>query len=249
MFKDARRIPSGNDYSATKTQEVSTGLRFKLKSVGSTGILVLNHVKDGELRALQDARDKIIPSFMDVFDEMIYKLVNEFNAIHYAGYGIGDASNITGTAFYNSVGGKYGASGRLSVNELVAQNINLIGAAMGDGNGLSNGIGDGSNALLMAQLKHAKVLNGNSADFNAYYEAFIAKLGTESNAANRMFSNQDYLITSIDMNRQSVSGVNIDEEMLDIMMFTQAFNAIARYINAIDEMLDRIINGFGIVGR
>jgi len=249
MLKDARKIPVGNDYSARTLEEVSLGLRFKLKSVGSTGILVLNHVTDGELRALQDARDSIIPSFMDIFDEMIYSLVNEFNAIHYAGYGIGDAVDITGKAFYNPVGGKYGAAGRFSINDLVANNINYIAAATGNGSGKTNGVGDGSNALLLAQLKHAKVLNNNSADFNAFYEAFIAKLGTQSAESQLMYRNHNYLVTAIDMNRQSVMGVNIDEEMLNIIQFTQAFNAMARYANTIDEMLDRIINGFGIVGR
>jgi flagellar hook-associated protein 1 FlgK len=249
MFKDARKIPSGNDFSAKNLEEVSLGLRFKLKSVGSTGILVLNHINDGELRALQDARDKIIPSFMDTFDEMIYKLVNEFNAVQYAGYGIGDAVDVTGTAFYNPVKGRYGAAGRFSVNELVTKNINLIGAATGNGFGVTNGVGDGSNALLLAQLKHAKLLNNNSADFNAFYEGFIAKLGAQSAEAYRMDKNQNYLVMSIETNRQSVMGVNIDEEMLDIIQYSQAFNAMARYINTIDEMLDRIINGFGIVGR
>ena len=249
MFKDARKIPSGNDYSAKETEEVSLGLRLNLKNVGSTGILVLNQVKNGELRALEDARDKIIPNFLDIFDEMIYELVNEFNAVSYAGYGIGDAEGISGNAFYNSVKGKYGAGGRFSISDIVANNVNLIGAAMGNGFGKSSGIGDGANALLLAQLKHAKLLNNNSADFNAFYEGFIAKLGAESSKAHQMNSNQNYLVLSIESNRQSIMGVNIDEEMLNIMQYSQAFNAIARYINTIDEMLDRIINGFGLVGR
>jgi len=44
-------------------------------------------------------------------------------------------------------------------------------------------------------------------------------------------------------------GVNIDEEMMDIVRFQQAFNAMARFITTTDEMLDRIINGLGTVGR
>ena len=44
-------------------------------------------------------------------------------------------------------------------------------------------------------------------------------------------------------------GVNIDEEMLDIVKFQQSFNAMSRYITTIDEMLDKIINGMGLVGR
>jgi flagellar hook-associated protein 1 FlgK len=57
------------------------------------------------------------------------------------------------------------------------------------------------------------------------------------------------LTDQIDMQRQSVMGVNIDEEMLDILKFNQAFNAMSRYVTTIDEMLDRLINSFGLVGR
>ncbi|MDI9387805.1 MAG: flagellar basal body rod C-terminal domain-containing protein, partial [Synergistota bacterium] len=64
-----------------------------------------------------------------------------------------------------------------------------------------------------------------------------------------MLKNQDTLVAQIDNQRQSVMGVNIDEEMMDIIKFQQAFNAISRYITTIDEMLDRIINGMGIDGR
>lgn len=249
MLKEARRVPIGNDYSAAKMEEVSLGLRLKLKSVGQTGILVLNHVRDGELRALQDTRDKVIPQFQDTFDEMIYNLVNELNALQYSGYGIGENSNMTGTGFFSPVGGKYGAGKRFLVNPDIAKDISLIGAASGNGAGKTNGVGDGSNALLMAQLKHAKVLNNKSSDFNAYYEGFLTSLGAQSGEARLMDKNQTYLTTSIEKQRQSVMGVNVDEEMLDIMQYTQSFNAIARYMNSVDEMLDKLINGFGLVGR
>ncbi|MFA7621085.1 MAG: flagellar basal body rod C-terminal domain-containing protein, partial [Aminobacteriaceae bacterium] len=88
-----------------------------------------------------------------------------------------------------------------------------------------------------------------SSDFNTFYEAFIASLGSQAQRSETMLKNQNTLLTQIDNQRQSVMGVNIDEEMMDIIKFQQAFNAISRYITTIDEMLDRIINGMGIVGR
>jgi flagellar hook-associated protein 1 FlgK len=103
-------------------------------------------------------------------------------------------------------------------------------------------------ALKLAQLKQAKVLNGRSADFNAYYESFIAELGAVGQRASTMAKNQKALVDQINTQRQSVMGVNMDEEMMDIIKFQQAFNGIARYITTIDEMLDKIINGMGRVG-
>lgn len=63
-----------------------------------------------------------------------------------------------------------------------------------------------------------------------------------------MQSNQQDLVNQIQQQRQSVMGVNIDEEMMDIMKFQQSFNAISRYVTTLDEMLDKIINGMGRVG-
>ncbi|MCL6577618.1 flagellar basal body rod C-terminal domain-containing protein, partial [Kyrpidia sp.] len=52
-----------------------------------------------------------------------------------------------------------------------------------------------------------------------------------------------------DGKRQSVSGVSIDEEMANMIRFQQAYGASARMVTAIDQMLDKLINGTGVVGR
>jgi flagellar hook-associated protein 1 FlgK len=54
---------------------------------------------------------------------------------------------------------------------------------------------------------------------------------------------------SVEERRQSVSAVSLDEEMMNMIKFQHAYNAAARQITAIDEMLDKIINGMGVVGR
>ena len=92
-------------------------------------------------------------------------------------------------------------------------------------------------------------MTGDSASFNQFYEAFTARLGSDAARAEQMSGNQTELTGQIDTQRQATMGVNIDEEMLDIVKFQQSFNAMSRYITTIDEMLDKIINGMGLVGR
>jgi flagellar hook-associated protein 1 FlgK len=82
-----------------------------------------------------------------------------------------------------------------------------------------------------------------------FYEAYLSKIGSEAGRAALMYEAQKNLTEQINEQRLSVMGVNIDEEMLDILKFNQAFNAMSRYVTTIDEMLDRIINNFGLVGR
>ncbi len=248
-FKDARRITPDDGYAASTLEEVSPGVRLTLQSTGDTSITVLHHVKGGKILGLLEARDDVILSHLDSFDELAYRLALEFNAIHRAGHGIGDNAELTGISFFKPLPSLAGAAEGLSVNGALVEDSSLIAAASGDGTGHSVGSGDGSNALRMAQLKQSKVLKGRSASFNEFYESFIAALGAQGQRTRTMADNQRALMNQIDAQRQSVMGVNIDEEMMDIIKFQQAFNAIARYITTIDEMLDVIVNRMGIVGR
>ena len=85
--------------------------------------------------------------------------------------------------------------------------------------------------------------------FDYYYAAMIGDLGVDAQSAVRNRDNARVLVDSVEFNRQSVSGVSLDEEMTNMIMFQHAYNASARMITVIDEMLDRIINGMGITGR
>ena len=247
-FRQARKISASDGYKASSMEDVALGIVLSLKDTGSSAIRVEHHVSGGEIKALMEIRDDVILHHLESFDAIAYNLINEMNAVHYAGHGTGEYSEVTGTAFFSNISTVAGASRDLSVNDLLSQASGLFAAAADDGNGQSKGEGNGDNAIAMAQLKQAKVMAGDSATFNEYYEDFIARLGVESQRSQAMLSNQTALVDQIESQRQSVMGVNIDEEMMNIMQFQQSFNAISRYVTTLDEMLDRVINGMGRVG-
>jgi flagellar hook-associated protein 1 FlgK len=103
-----------------------------------------------------------------------------------------------------------------------------------------------SNALKMPTTA-ASVLAGSSLD--DYYESMIADLGVAAQNRERLAANQQTLVNQIENWRQSTAGVNIDEEMSNMIKFQKGYNAAARVVTTIDEMLDKLINGTGIVGR
>jgi flagellar hook-associated protein FlgK len=255
-FEKARRVPSGtnrNDYSASVLEGVSEGLWLELRGTGRTAITVRHHVQGGSIKAMEEIRDGLIPQLKGELNELAWSLVKSFNAYQYSGYGIEGGLNTTGVAFFDSLRFKSSAAGNFAVSKVVDNDVNLIGAAMGmldaDGKatyGQSSGSGSGSNASRMAAFQEASALAGS---IGGSYEAYLAKIGSEAGRASLMYEAKKNLTDQIDEQRQSVMGVNIDDEMLDVLMFNQAFNAMARYVTTIDEMLDRIINGFGLVGR
>ena len=77
----------------------------------------------------------------------------------------------------------------------------------------------------------------------------LSQIGTEAGTAKLMYTTEATVSTQIDSQRQAVSGVNIDEELMNMIILNRAFGAMSRYVTTYDEMLNTIINGFGLVGR
>jgi flagellar hook-associated protein 1 FlgK len=114
------------------------------------------------------------------------------------------------------------------------------------------GNASGDNATLMAnKLKSptsaTSLLKGASLD--GYYGSMIGELGVQAQASERLVANQETLVNQIENWRQATAGVNIDEEMTNMIRFQKGYNAAARVLTSIDEMLDKLINGTGVVGR
>ena len=77
----------------------------------------------------------------------------------------------------------------------------------------------------------------------------IVALGVQSAVATTTLQTQSAISTQVDASRESSSGVNIDEEMTNMLQFQHGYQAAARLITTIDEMLDTLINRTGMVGR
>ena len=261
MFSKARRIPaldgdSRERYSAKSLSEVSPGMKLNLKAAGVTTINVRHHITDGTIKALEEIRDGMIPGFKESLDEMAYGLAKHMNAYQYSGYGISSDITTTGVAFFNQLGTKAGAASRLSVTDRVASDPSLIGAAMGKKNedglavsGVSGGSGEGSNASRMVAMNFDKILSNGTLTVGGVYDAMLSEIGTAAGNAKLMYTTEYTVSDQINSQRQAVSGVNLDEELMNIIILNRAFGAMARYVNTYDEMLDKIINGFGLVGR
>jgi len=82
-----------------------------------------------------------------------------------------------------------------------------------------------------------------------FYAGLIGKIGTASAQAAEMSKNQQLVVDQLTTRVQEVSGVSLDEEATDMVRFQHAYQAAARVITTMDEMLNTLINGTGLVGR
>jgi flagellar hook-associated protein FlgK len=102
---------------------------------------------------------------------------------------------------------------------------------------------DNRNADKIAQLRQ------DVTGTDAGYRTMIVKLGVQAAVAIRNQDIQAVISTQVDAARESVAGVNIDEEMTNMLTFQHAYAAAGRMVTAIDETLDVLINRTGLVGR
>ena len=84
---------------------------------------------------------------------------------------------------------------------------------------------------------------------NAYYSAMVSKLGSDSESLDDKADAQDDLILQITNWRSSTSGVDWNEELSNMIKFQQGYSACSRCLTTMDEMLDKLINSTGMVGR
>jgi flagellar hook-associated protein 1 FlgK len=106
----------------------------------------------------------------------------------------------------------------------------------GSGNAGSNDI-----ALAVAALR-------DHPNIDRAYQAFVAKVGSQVRDARRQEANAQVLTDAVENRRQSVSGVSLDEEMANMVRFQRSYQASARAMSTMDEMLDVLINRTGRVG-
>lgn len=109
--------------------------------------------------------------------------------------------------------------------------------------------GDGSGAFDILNLRRKTDgitfnRDGKSYEYtyDNFYSQFITDLGNEGQQVNGAAESQTTLIDQLSNERTRISGVSADEEMQNMLVFQHAYNASARVFNAIDDMVDRIVN-------
>lgn len=132
--------------------------------------------------------------------------------------------------------------------KVAANTNNTVGDVYSFSVGQGNASGDNSvNMANRLKTKTSSLLGDSSLD--TYYNSLISSLGVKVQSSKQLFENQTTLVNQVENWRQSVSGVNVDEEMSNMIRFQKGYNAAARVLTSMDEMLDKLINGTGVVGR
>jgi flagellar hook-associated protein 1 FlgK len=265
-------LVSGNSAYQLKTSSGGAALdnHFRVESVmGGTTVDVTNSIKDGQLGAKLDLRDNILVGFQRQLDQIAAGIASQVNGLHKAGVAADGVT--TGNDFFLSGAGNYAASNlpagqvaglptsisslnnykgmvnALTVNAAIVSDPSLIAAA-----GVAGAKGDNAQANAIANLQSATGTVdtngdgvGDSGPYSTSVGSLIGDVGTQSQTYQTQGTTQQNLVAALQNQRDSISGVDLNEEAANMMNLQRGYQASARFISVISQLTDQLVNQFG----
>ncbi len=226
----------------------SGGAKGELELQGADGSVKAIAIENGSIKGSQEALAVINDKKVEL-DQLAYSFAMAVNTVHE-------------TEFFTV--SQTDAAKNITVNAAIKADTSLINAGK-DWDNPEAGDGDGSRATAISALASTK-LNYFQADFageydpdtmkfkpqtsgtttNGAYNDMVTSMGIIKQQADNIAASQSEVLGFLEDRRSSISGVNMNEEVVDMMKFQSAFQANARIISIIDEMLDTLINRTGV---
>lgn len=136
-------------------------------------------------------------------------------------------------------------SGWLSVNPIIENDVASVAAGFLQNNNRIT-VGDGQAALHIAHLRNQEtVITGSARTFDDYFADTVANIGLKGEQAQISFYTREALMKDMEDTRQSVSGVNLDEELSNMLKYQHGYQAVARFMTAYDDLLELLIMRMG----
>ena len=199
-------------------------------------------LKNGQLAGLAQAQTQVA-SYQGQLNTLAASLVSQTNAVHQSGAGL---DGTTGLAFFSATAGQ--EANTIAVNPtLVAHPEELAAAAVPTSS--ASPIpppGDASNAVLLAGLKDKTVttlgdpLRGKT--LQSFYQQTVSDAGGRAASAKTAAASAQANDTQVTQQRSSVTGVSTDDEMINMMKYQRAYQASARVVQTMDDMVGTLIN-------
>lgn len=213
----------------------------------------------GEVAGLLAVRDQTIPEYMKYIDNLVRTLATEVNNIHTAPQTGADLTTPPLVPIFTAPDG-ISAPGPVWMDIIVNPALVADPSLLEPGNTLVNppnpgtAPSDGERALKLARLRDQTLLSGPPVGTGGvtpgeYLRSLSTTLGLRVQQAERQADGATMQVAQVERQRQSVSGVSLDDEMTKMIQFQQTYNAAARVMTTIDEMLDVVVNRIGLVGR
>ncbi len=180
----------------------------------------------GTMGAMADTMTTIIPEISDALDAVARNLVQTVNALHANGY---SSDGSTGLDFFSGT-----TAGTIKVAVTDPKKVAVSSTPGTLDNSVADALADVGDSLTGPDRQ---------------YQGMIGQLGVAAQASTRRAEIQLNVTEQVDMSREAHAGVNLDEEMTNLLTYQRGYEAASRVLTTIDSMLDQLINRTGLVGR
>jgi len=139
----------------------------------------------------------------------------------------------------------FNPSAYITINSEIKNDVMSVAAGYLDASGSAN-MGDGRAAVEIASIRNSSVMIGQEKTFDDYFADSVTNVALKGEQAELNALSQSAIMDDLRNMRDSISGVNIDEELAEILKYQHGYNAAAKFITVWDGMLDTIINRLGV---
>ena len=185
------------------------------------------------------AMTTIIPNYLNQLDSLAQQIADQVNTVHTQGY---DQDGQPGQPlFTDGTGGTTGiTAANISVGITDPRQLAAASLPPTTPGPPATGVSaDNGNAALLYQER----LNATGTDTT--YRKMVVALGVQAYVASKNLTTQSAIITQVDASREATSGVNIDEEMTNMLQFQHGYAAAGKLVSTINDMLDTLLNMVG----
>ncbi|MBI4403578.1 MAG: flagellar hook-associated protein FlgK [Deltaproteobacteria bacterium] len=199
-------------------------------------------ISQGEIGGLISVRDAIINPAAEHLDQVAYQFAQSVNQAHRQGMGMDGTS---GRDLFTEAFEASGSAGRIALNQDIKNNNLALAVGYGVEDPSDNRV-----ALEMSDIQSKALLSNaltSPSEGDGRYtlgesiNEIIGTVGVHTQRTNQMFDHQKAIVDQLDNYRQSVSGVSLEEEAIQMMQFQTAFNAASKMIRVGDELLEEVL--------
>lgn len=217
------------------TRNATTGkLEVVASGYGQERAIVTSRANSGELGALITVRDRDLAAQASSLDALAFDFQTSVNAIHQAGVGL---DGVGGRALFTGAAGATGAAAALQVNTAVAQDPRAVAAA----SSATTLPGDNRAALQLVALGTQPAALSGTATFAEASRSRAVALASAAQSANANRDDASAQHELADGLLTRATGVSTDEELINLEQFQRAYQASAKVIATVNEMLDTLV--------
>ncbi len=237
MAGNTASLVAGTTATSLRTDmSENEGQRIIYDLTGGTPFDVTEQFKGGAVGASLSVAgpDGIINQLGQSIDELAYNIANEVNRAHVEGF---DRYNQQGQTFFDIPQDGTFSIDKMSLNKEILKDVGLIAAAS-----KPNSPGDNNVAHVIQNLQFRNILGDGQYSFDNFYNSKVGEIGLMTQRNQSALESQKNTLDQLKNTRETISGVNLDEEAAKMIEFQKSYEASARMIRVADELFDTVLN-------